>query len=515
MLLSMQAMFAKSRQSGFTVIEVIIVTFVIGVLTVPIMSALGDLYTSTYATLGKTTQDTDTRVAMRSIENTIKNNVGFLGVKEVDSPLGVGGTGDDWRYLGAGTGQRALIVQTYATDKPSTDPTYMPVFMKATTGDCTSRAEIAIVTQIYYLQRDSSVPAGGAGQYDLYRRTILPSTTLTDYCKADGTGNVMPIQRQTCASGCASKDALLVRGVSAFNVDYFTDVAAAVMSVASTDSVDKAADVKDARAAKVTLETTRKIQGELAKSTVSGNVVAGMNFSLVTGSAGAVDSDSSTDPTGGSPCGSAEYLTAGTFTYNIPACAKYIDVVLIGGGGGGQGGASMLTRSHGKGGSSGEWSYSTLQRGADIDTAIERLRIVVGGGGGGGQGFGTNMSTLLGGGNGKRGGNTTAEQINPTTPGVYGPEPVPLAVSWIGLTAAGGSAGYGYGENDYKASWAVPKTLSYLGKTYAAGAPGEAVNVAGLAPGGGGAGGRYQVNLSSNGQPGAAGAQGAAWIRAY
>ncbi len=515
MLLSMQAMFAKQRQSGFTVIEVLIVSFVIGVLTVPIMGALGDLYTSTYVTLGKTTQDTDTRVAMRTIEDSIKNNVGFLGAKEVDTPLGVGGTGDDWTYLGAGTGQRALIVQTYATDKPTTDPTYMPVFMKSSSGDCTARAEIAIVTQVYYLQRDSTVPAGGAGQYDLYRRTILPSTTLTDYCKADGTGNVMPIQRQTCMSGCTSKDALLVRGVSAFNIDYYTDAVASFVSVASTDSTDKSVIVKDARAAKVTIETTRKIQGELAKSTATGNIVAGMNFSLITGTTGAVDTYSSTDPTGGSPCGSTEYVTAGTFTYTIPACAKYIDVVLIGGGGGGQGGASMLTRSHGKGGSSGEWSYTTLQRGADIDNAVERLRIVVGGGGGGGSGFGQNMATLLGGGNGTRGGNTTAEQITPTTPGLNGPEPVPLAVSWTGLTAAGGSAGYGYGENDYKASWAVPKTLNYLGKAYAAGAPGEAVNTPGLAPGGGGAGGRYQANLSSNGQPGAAGAQGRAWIRVY
>lgn len=511
MPLRMQAMSDESRQFGFTIVEVLVVITVLSILFVPIMYGLAGLYKDATVSIGKSTQDTDTRTALRAIDNELMNSVGFVGVEQVDSPLGAGDTGNDWTYEGDGNHRRVLIAKTYAMDKSPLDPTRLPIFMKPGS-DCAAAADIALVTNVYFLASDP----GGNGQYNLYRRTLLPSTSSGDYCTTSGASNVLPYQKQTCSSGCMAQDALLLRGVSEFDVDYFP-LESSTASVASNEN-GKFNEVAAARRAVVTVKTVRKIDGEENRSIASISINAGTYVSLVNGNG--ITDDPNYDPATGSSCvSSSEYSTAGTHTHTIPACAEFITIIAIGGGGGGQGG-SNLASSHGNGGNSGAWSYTTLQRGVDIDARISKLTVTVGAGGAGGNGYGTTWAELINPSNGSRGGSSSVVQVIPrvgTDIYIAGmPDgPLFLDVDWPGLTAVGGGGGHGYGLNGHPGNIAVPKTLSYMGQTYAAGDPSSIVGGAGSSPGGAGGGGQKQANFSSGGGKGGAGAPGKVWIRGY
>lgn len=77
------------------------------------------------------------------------------------------------------------------------------------------------------------------------------------------------------------------------------------------------------------------------------------------------------------------YSTVGTFVYDIPTWANYIDVVLLGPGGGGKGGNGGDTRP-GYGGGAGEWKTETLVRGVDFPANATQIIIDVTAGGKGG-----------------------------------------------------------------------------------------------------------------------------------
>ncbi|ATW60161.1 hypothetical protein SEA_PH8S_33 [Mycobacterium phage Ph8s] len=174
--------------------------------------------------------------------------------------------------------------------------------------------------------------------------------------------------------------------------------------------------------------------------------------------------------------------TVGAFSYDIPAEAKFIDVILLGAGGGGKGMA--LADGWGRGGDAGSWAVVTLERGVHIPLSTTRITGSVGAGGAAGEG------SVFSGKAGGRGGNTTAS-----------------ATGWAGLTAAGGPGG------------AVVDILSVAGKSpgdrtfnyqfYPGGAQQNAASGNGNAPGGGGAG--AQTSTKSGG----AGARGQAWFYAY
>lgn len=510
---SMQAIFDKRKQAGFTVTELIVAIVVMAILSVPTFTVMGDLYTDAMGYLGKTVQVADTRSALRAIDRDLINSIGFLGSYEVNSPMGVGDTGTDWEYSGIGNHRRTLIVQTYATDKDPSDPTRLPVFMRPTAGTCSDPSDIAVVTRIYYVARDTSTPVGSPDKYNLYRRTLLPSTSSGDYCGADGTSGVMPYQKHSCmSSGCAGRDALLLQDITEFDVDYYALDSSDLL--VGTDDIGQAAEVRTARNAVVTIRTDRSIQG---KNVISkANITVRTDVKVTLGNEGGLlNEDPSIDPATGAPCNnSQEYSTAGSHTYTIPSCARFIAVVLMGGGGGGQGGSSLIARS-GNGGHGGQWAYATLQLGADIDSLVEQLRITVGSGGSGGAGYGTEAATLLGPQNGSRGGMSQIEQVVPRGGADINYGPLPLTIEWGGLFAMGGGGGHGYGAGSIAGNPSVPMSLTYMGRTYSAGAPGASKDLPGTAPGGAGAGGGRQTSPFTGGRSGATGAPGRVWIRAY
>lgn len=514
----MQALSTKFRSphsAGFTLVEVLIVLTVMAVLTPVIFVTFDSFYTNTMTSIGKTVQDTDTRSALNMMERELANNAGFLPSMETDEPFGVGSTGTDWTYRGDSAERRVLIARTYATSESQGSAVRLPIFMKPISGTCGSvQTEPAVVTHVYFVGKDPNSPSAPNEIYNLYRRSLLPSSDPTSYC-----GGV-PHLKQSCAVGvtnsaCAATDALLVRDVSSMRIDYYESPNAPSPSVASTDSTDRAVFVSDARMAKITLQTKRKVQGSDKLSTATLRLEAGTLTSLTSGGT-SPGADPDGDPSGGS---AALRYFASNSTFTIPTGANYIDLVLMGGGGGGQGGGGLNSGGHG--GSSGNWSYVTLQRGVDIDTAVRLLSVTIGDGGQGGDGYASGWNyTLLGAQIGRQGGATAVTAVIPDDPSGLGP--MPLRIEWQGMSATGGAGGRGLPNNNLTSgNKAVPFDVFYLGRQYTAGNPGRSVADGasssqpaelGTSPGGAGAGGKGCFLGCARGGNGAA---GGAWIRTY
>ncbi|QAU06444.1 minor tail protein [Mycobacterium phage KiSi] len=178
----------------------------------------------------------------------------------------------------------------------------------------------------------------------------------------------------------------------------------------------------------------------------------------------------------------AEYDQVGTYTYEIPSWAQYLDLVAIGGGGGG---GSSFNFASGQGGGYGYWAGRTLKRGVDFPANATQMTVVVGNGGGitGAEGYPGN----------------------------------PSGVGWIGLDgtlqqmiAAGGAyGGQGPNHNPNNPNGNTPGrgslNFQWHSKSYFGGT--DAAFAGGSFPGGGGSGAAPYLQ-------GYGGGPGAAWVTA-
>jgi hypothetical protein len=179
--------------------------------------------------------------------------------------------------------------------------------------------------------------------------------------------------------------------------------------------------------------------------------------------------------------GLQSYTAAGTFVYNIPSSAAFIDGVIVGGGGAGIGGYNYwngwgVVAAGGASGSNGAITTFTIARGTDIPWGTTQLTLNVGAGGVGGV---------------IRGGVITGGGASSVT-----------TTSGYSKTAAGGTAGTGAA-----AAAAAVGTVTYQGITYTGGAANtNGYSAAGFPPGGGGNGGLGANSVGGNG------AAGAVWL---
>lgn len=171
----------------------------------------------------------------------------------------------------------------------------------------------------------------------------------------------------------------------------------------------------------------------------------------------------------------------GTFTYNIPAWAQFVDVVMVGGGGGGE--SSQWNRG-GYGGEGGKWYGITLERGVHFHSAATTFTISVGSGGDG------NVTWYALGQNG-----------NPTTC-TY---PLPGGGTAT-VTAQYGRGGNRDGNPNAIKDGLSPGNFSFNGSLYVGGSQ-VGAQAAGDAPGGGAGGAVYaSVGFSAG--------NGGAWLTA-
>lgn len=152
------------------------------------------------------------------------------------------------------------------------------------------------------------------------------------------------------------------------------------------------------------------------------------------------------------------WTTPGTYSWPIPAWARYIDFVGIGGGASGQTG-SGANSSSGGGGQSGTWGAATVERGVGVPWSASTITVVVGAGG------------------------AKAPNADKAGPNNGAQSTVAVDGANVGLAFLPG-----FGTTSGKNGQTAPG-YTYLDVTLAGGAGGTGNGGAGSGPGGGGAGG--------------------------
>ncbi len=187
---------------GFTVAELIIVMVVAGLLLPLIIGPLDDLYTSFIRSTKSVVQIGDAHGALRMLEDDISFATTLNPTRSVSAPLGANNDATAWDWRGDGPDSRVIIITAYATTASRNDNSRTLAFATNCTTPLTN-------THIYFVDDGT-----------LYRRTIA---STQPQCAST------PIaQKTTCAAGvtgssCQGADAVIIRNVTKFSVDYYSD----------------------------------------------------------------------------------------------------------------------------------------------------------------------------------------------------------------------------------------------------------------------------------------------------
>lgn len=246
----MQAMYHKPKRiSGFTIVELIVVVTVMGLLIGLLFGPLDDLYVSNTTSAGQTTQDSDTRSALYRIATDLTYANGFIG--SITTPVTPLGAGSDngvagWSATsGSSTDIHVLMASVYASDAAESASNRKPIAVNQNplAGCSASYIESQIASQniakntyIYFVRNGN-----------LYRRTMVNSPQLAPTIGLN-LPCTTPYQKQSCASGCTSRDALLVKNVTQFKIEYYSDTVTPLSTLNDTT-------VANAKSAKISIKT--------------------------------------------------------------------------------------------------------------------------------------------------------------------------------------------------------------------------------------------------------------------
>lgn len=192
-----------SISSGFTIVELIVTITVAAILAGILFGPLDDLYRSNVKSLTKVVQTTDTRSALRNIQENIALSSEFLDQNIVADP-----DGTTWAATDGGGNNTVLITSNNATDIDANLDTTNARQLVTDLG-CNTPVKN---NYVYFVSNNT-----------LYRRLIKNISTAT--CNSMAIG-----QKQTCAANyssqpykdsCQGVDATILTGVSSFTVDYY------------------------------------------------------------------------------------------------------------------------------------------------------------------------------------------------------------------------------------------------------------------------------------------------------
>jgi hypothetical protein len=220
-----------------------ITTIITAVLLGLLMGPLGDMYNSNIQGTQTVVQTADTRNALRTIAEDVEWASAFYG-NDLTDPIGPTPpttsqkwTGSTYSYAGSGSTNRILILGRYATTGlETTDNVDNPTRALLLGSDCMT----PITNTIIFFVKDKN----------LYKRTV-PNTSAAK-CAAQASLTIA--QRQSCPVSytnavCTSKDALLLRAVENFSIQYYSD------PKDSSTLIPYGGDISLATGAKVIVET--------------------------------------------------------------------------------------------------------------------------------------------------------------------------------------------------------------------------------------------------------------------
>ena len=192
-----------SINSGFTIVELIVTVTVAAILAGILFGPLDDLYQSNVKSLTKVVQTTDTRSALRSIQENIALSSEFLAQNTVADPAGT-----EWNATNGSGVNNVLITSNNATTIDASLDTSNTRLLVTDLG-CNN----PVKNNYVYFVSDGT----------LYRRLIKNTSTAT--CNSMTIG-----QKQTCAAGygsqpykdsCQGVDATILTRVTSFTIDYY------------------------------------------------------------------------------------------------------------------------------------------------------------------------------------------------------------------------------------------------------------------------------------------------------
>ncbi len=252
----------NTSRAGFTIVELVVVITVMGILSGLIFGAFNDLYRSNVNAIAVTTQTSDTRGALNTIEDnlTLSNSV-MASYVPPSAPLGSNDQVAPWSYSypASGAPTQTLIVESAAsTLNGGTRDFIINGNTSVSPQGCTpSSNSVLLYNAIVFFVKDSV----------LYRRTINNPNPC---------GQII-IQKQSCAAAyrsninCRATDAKLLENVTGLTFKYYAQASDAMPM--AIDATNAATLIPTARAVDVAVETTRRINGKDNKISASTRVV--------------------------------------------------------------------------------------------------------------------------------------------------------------------------------------------------------------------------------------------------
>lgn len=250
----------KTSRSGFTIIELIVVTTVMLLCAFFIFNVLWSMYVTSSADKEQLTMIYDRQNAMALIESDIALTSRYLasidsGLTDPYPPTSNGGV---WSYKGDSASGRYLLLRGYSTtgNPLSSDP--QPVFIGSGTS-CNA-------TNMYFntVQRYNTIYF--VKNSNLYRRRLIDSATATCTTQYQKTSCPSAADLGTSQNAaCGADDELILKNVNLFTVDYYTyKTDTSPQDVygggAVSTMVTGAADVE------ITIGTSKSVSGKIVSS---------------------------------------------------------------------------------------------------------------------------------------------------------------------------------------------------------------------------------------------------------
>lgn len=257
-----------TRQSGFTVVEMIIVIAIIPIILVIFSTIFVNASIDSLRSNAKTGLSIQAMRSLNFIEQSVKTSREFLETTPTnysDPFASTSGSSSSWSFRGKSADSRVLILDQYATTSNALSLHRLPVYKKDAPYSCSDPTRKLYNEKIHYLNvffvKDKV----------LYRRTLTDrvSTPCPDDVQA---------QKQSCppdnlsSNNCYDKvrDEILATGVDSFSVKYY-DVDATLDNAYDSSGIIKAADKVEVTI-KLSDENKKNINGSFSQIMTKGNV---------------------------------------------------------------------------------------------------------------------------------------------------------------------------------------------------------------------------------------------------